>query len=415
MLKKLLLSFSLLLPFLGFTQIIKKPIGCFAGSNGINTNVLSHTDVRGVLLIEKWADIEPTPGVYDFNKLNAKIDAVQAKGLKYALAIAGGAFGSPDWLTNTLNISYHDFEYQNQNWRLPLWWDSVCYQKLNQLITELGKQYASDSMLSHVYVTQMTVNGIEGHLNGVDMTDFTKDGFSSQKWIDQAYNTTLLFAQAFPDKPIVFEVHEIDKDTIVPSTIINNLYNDESLCNRIGLGMWWISGKTSYQSNLIDFIQKFKGDKYAQIIGRSDQENRFQDSMYSGVFTQAKQLGIRYIEPWPYEFQFKTHDSLMQDFNNWADANFSASDTCTFLNINENIKQNKNAIVAFPNPTNNSLKIQIEYPYQNLQFSLFNLNGLELLTTENQTDLDISQLASGTYIVRIHIDNRIIRKKIIKL
>lgn len=415
MLKNLLFSFLLFLPSLGLAQIIKKPIGCFAGTNGTNNAVLTHKDVRGVLLIEKWADIEPTPGVYDFSKLNSKIDAVQAKGLKYSLAIAGGAFGSPDWLTNTLNITYHDFEYQNQNWRLPLWWDSLCYQKLNQLITELGKQYASDSMLSHVYVTQMTVNGIEGHLNGVNMTDFSKDGFSSQKWIDQAYNTTLLFAHAFPVKPIVFEVHEIDKDTIVPSTIINKLYNDESLCNRIGLGMWWISGKTSYQSNLINFIEKFKGDKYAQIIGRSDQEYRFQDSMYSSVFTQAKQLGIRYIEPWPYEFQFQTHDSLMQDFNNWADANFSTSDTCTLLNINENIKQNKNAIVAFPNPTNNLLKIHIEYPYQNLQFSLFNLNGLELLSIDNQTELDISQLAIGTYIVRIHIDNQIIRKKIIKL
>ncbi|GAA5219942.1 hypothetical protein GCM10025777_05720 [Membranihabitans marinus] len=400
---------------MSFAQIIDKPIGCFAGTNGTHPSVLTHEEVRGVLLIEKWSDIEVKPDEYDFSLLNQKIDAVKAKGLKYALAIAGGAFGSPNWLIDSLNVEYHNFQYQGQNWRLPLWWDPTCAEKLTSLIAQLGNQYSSDSLLSHIYVTQMTVNGIEGHLNGVNMVNFTTDGFTNQKWMDQARNTAMAFAHAFPYKPIVFEVHEIDRDTLLPAAIINNLYNNESLCNRLGLGMWWISGKTSYQPALLEFIKNFPGDKYAQVIGRSNQEERFQNSDYGSVFIQAKQLGIRYIEPWPYEFQHRTHDSLMQDFNSWADSAFTPSDTCSVLSTNEDNLPVKVGVNLYPNPSKGLLKVDISQPYQDLQISIYNLNGQQVSKTYNQTEWNISHLNNGTYILIINIDNHLIPKKLVKL
>ncbi len=415
MLKNIVHPFFLLFPFLVSAQIISKPIGCYAGTNGTNANVLAHSEVRGVLLTEKWSDIETFPGVYDFTKLNQKINTVKTAGLKYSLAIAGGAFGCPDWLVDSLNINYHNFQYQGQTWRLPLWWDTLCLQRLTNLISQLGNQYASDSMLSHVYVTQMSVNGIEGHLNGIDMNAFAIDGFTNQLWIDAAINTALSFANAFPEKPIVFEVHEINHDTIVPATIINNLYSNTGLCNRIGLAMWWISGKTSYQTDLLNFIENFEGDKYAQVIGRSDQTQRFEDSLYSTVFTQAKQLGIRYIEPWPYEFQYHTYDSLMQDFNAWADANFSSTDTCTSLVVSETKNINTNEISVYPNPFNGFIKVKPDFPYHQLKFSILNSNGQLLHSLVNQTEFGLNHLPEGIYYIVINIDNQQTTKKLIKI
>ncbi|SFD85987.1 hypothetical protein [Thermophagus xiamenensis] len=50
-----------LLPF-GLTgQTIEKPRGCFAGTNGTHPDVLSHPEARGVLLIEKWSNLETSP------------------------------------------------------------------------------------------------------------------------------------------------------------------------------------------------------------------------------------------------------------------------------------------------------------------------------------------------------------------
>jgi len=329
----LLLSAFLLLSISLYGQSIQRPVGCFVGSNGTNPDAMAHPDARGVLLLDKWSNLEVTPGNFDFTDLDNKIAVVTDANQKYALAIAGGAFGSPAWLVDDLDVDYVDFNYRNQDWRLPLWWDTIVQERLDLLITAIGDRYAQDTFLSHVYVSQMTINGIEGHLNGINMNSFAADGFTADRWTTSAKETTAKFAQAFPNSPIVFEIHEIDRDTVIPATIINELNDSPDLCGRFGLAMWWISGKISYQSDLLEFIGNFEGDKYAQVIGRSDQPQRFQDSLYGTVFTQAKALGIRYIEPWPYEFQHHTHDSLFHDFNIWADANFFSDGGCFSLPV----------------------------------------------------------------------------------
>ena len=391
-----------------FGQIIQKPVGCFAGTNGTNPLVLAHNDVRGVLLIEKWSEIEKIQGEYDFTSLNSKIEAVKSAGLKYSLAIAGGAFGSPSWLIDSLNVTYQDFDYQGKSWRLPLWWDPTCDQKLTSLINELGVEYGSDSELSHIYVTQMTVNGIEGHLNGVDIPTLKNNGFSNQIWINAAKKTVLDFMNAFPDKPIVFEIHEIDRNITIPVSIITDLTNDPNLCSRFGLGMWWISGKTTYQSDLIDFISEYEGDKYAQIIGRSDQIERFEDDDHSNVFAQAKSLGIRYIEPWPYEFQHNTYDNLMADFNEWADNNFQSSDTCLVTSSVNEISDKNEVLNVHPNPAKDYIQLQIDKP---LQLSIINITGAKVKDYSIVADgkLNVANLNKGIYFVVDEQGNNIAR------
>lgn len=242
-------------------QIIVKPRGCFAGTNGTEALTMSNQECRGVLLSVHWSDIETSPGVFNFTNLDNKIYTVVSAGLKYSLAVAAGAFGSPEWLINYNDVEYLEFQYQNKNWKLPLWWSSPVQERMTLLIQELGKKYAQDPNLSHVYITQMTSNGIEGHLNGVNADSLIKHGFTNDKWASAAKNCALQFAEAFPNTALVFEIHEINKDTTVPAKIINDLFNDSNLCKRVGLGMWWISGKDSYQTNLIKFIEKFEGDK----------------------------------------------------------------------------------------------------------------------------------------------------------
>jgi hypothetical protein len=74
---------------------------------------------------------------------------------------------------------------------------------------------------------------------------------------------------------------------------------------------------------LIRAIEAFSGDVYGQVIGRSDQPDRFQDGDYATVFEQAKKLGMRYIEPWNYEFEHHTHDDLFAAFNRYCEQLYS--------------------------------------------------------------------------------------------
>lgn len=395
-------------------QIIEKPRGCYAGTNGINSDAMAHSESRGVLITVHWADIETTPNIFDFSSIHSKINLVKNAHLKYTLAISGGSVGSPSWLVETLGADYMDITFRGNPVKLPLWWDSLVMDRLERLSIALGDEFNTDSSLSHIYVTQMTANGVEGHLNGVDMNAFKNKGYSDQKWIDAAKQTTYFFADAFPKIPIVFEVHEIDYDTVVPATIMNSLYQDSNLCQRVGLGMWWISGKTSYQPNLVQFIQEFPGDKYAQIIGRSDQTYRFQDSVYSSVFDQAKLLGIRYIEPWPYEFQHHTHDSLVQNFNHWADANFSPSDSCISGLFTNLLAKPKTSIDMYPNPTTGVLHISLGQTNKECLITIYNVQGQEISTIQNKTSINLYYLEPGTYIIRLITDGFEIRKRIVK-
>ncbi len=397
-----LLYFLFLFCGIATAQVVQKPVGCFAGTNGLDPNVLAHPEARGVLLSYKWNELEVSPGVFDFTDLNAAISAVTNTGLPYSLAILGGAFGSPNWLMDSLGASYFDFNYQNQDWRLPLWWEQVVMDRLDTLIAAVGNGYANDPMLSHVYVTQMTVNGVEGHLNGVDMNAFAASGFSAQNWISSAESTALKYADAFPTKPIVFEVHEIDHDTLVPSTIVYDLYQHSSLCERFGLAMWWLSGKTSYQTDMLECIANFEGDKYAQVIGRSDQLHRFQDSLYSTVFSQAKALGIRYMEPWPFEFQYHTNDSLISDFNEWADAHFASADTCGLFSNIQNPYEKQEGSTVYPNPATSVLTVA---GHDLTEISVLDVHGKEVMhekfTATTSRQITVTHLPGGAYLIRI--------------
>ena len=415
---KLIFSISVLLISLTVNaQIIIKPNGCYAGTNGFQPAVMSHPESRGVLIAKKWYEIEISPGVFDFNSLNSDINKVKAAGLKYSLAILAGAVGSPDWIIDMMNVDFISYEFIGDTVRLPFWWDTIVQTRLDVLISELGVQYSQDTSLSHVYVTQMTTNGVEGHLNGLNINDFNSVGFTNQKWIDAAKATTYSFANAFPNVPIVFEVHEINNDTIVPATVINELYADPALCKRVGLSMWWISGKTSYQPNLINYISNFNGDKYAQVIGRSDQLERFEDSLYSNVFVQAKQLGIRYIEPWPFEFQNHTHDSLFQDFNQWSDNIFLTSVTCSGITaIEDQVFSKPNNLSIYPNPNNGKMTIEQSEAFSKIQ--IIDVNGQIIFEKKvpltKSITIDVSNTPNGIYLIKVLNNKNVSIQKIMK-
>ncbi len=154
---------------------------------------------------------------------------------------------------------------------------------------------------------------------------------AGDRWVQAVEQAARSFASAFPNKAIAVEVHEIDQSASAAERIINDLWNDLSLAQRVGAAMWWISGKTTYQPNLIQVLKDYSGDIYGQVIGRSDQVDRFRNKDYRTVFSQAKEIGLRYIEPWDYEFRTGTNsangawDALFGDFNAWAGATFGGT------------------------------------------------------------------------------------------
>ena len=79
----------------------------------------------------------------------------------------------------------------------------------------------------------------------------------------------------------------------------------------------------------------------------------------------------------------------------------------------ESITENDFSI--YPNPNDGKLKLGIESNYSELNVSIYTLSGERVLVVDNQTEIDISNLLSGTYLVKITVDGKIRIIKIIKI
>jgi hypothetical protein len=352
---------------LSFTRAqVEKPTGVFSASGATNTAIYDNSALRGVLIRADWSMIEATDDVFNFTFITNQVAAAKAAGKSWSLAVAAGGPGSPAWLTDTGGkaVPYFTYDFHGTSTKLPLFWNSTALAELAELAAALGAEFNSDADLKLVYVSQMTANGIEGHLNGIDQTAFTSAGYTATNWINASEATAVAFADAFPDKALAFEVHELFGDETVPETIINDLWNDAALEQRVGAGMWWISGGTTYQPDLVTVLTDFEGDVYGQVIGKSYdgawtastsypamtfrmptsppstnryryqvliagtsgtseptwpttvnatvsdgsvvwicRPSRFDGGDYTSVFDQAMTIGMRYIEPWEDEFK----------------------------------------------------------------------------------------------------------------
>lgn len=95
------------------------------------------------------------------------------------------------------------------------------------------------------------------------------------------------------------------------------------------------------------------------------------------------------------------------NFTKPADATFSTS--CTLNTSDFNLMQN---ISIYPNPTSSSVSISSSTKILSLE--LYNLLGKRILITKNSNKLDLSNLNSGVYLVKIQTEKGETTKKIIK-
>lgn len=303
------------------TTDITKPKGLYTSSFG-NETALDNNQVIGSLIRVKWSEIEPKKGIYDFSSIEQFREIIKDRNLKWSLGIIAGG-DSPLWLTESIEADYFEIiGIDNTIKRIPKIWDTIVNERLSLLAEALSNEYGEDEDLVLVYVPQMTANGIEGHFNGVTTEELLDAGLTSDRWVNAVKETARIFANAFTKKAIAVEVHDIMEDTSIPNRMMTDLWNEPSLNHRVGAAMWWISGKNTYQPDLVNALIDFPGDIYAQAIGRSDQPSRFENNDYTTIFEQAQTIGVRYMELWEYEFVNNTFPQEFESFNEYANTNF---------------------------------------------------------------------------------------------
>lgn len=289
-----------------------------------DSEAIKHDQVRGCLIRVRWDEIEREKGVYDFSMVKRQLGRVSSAGKDWSLGIVAGQHAPKD-LQEDPAIPQIKFNFRGTTpISVPAGWSSSVQDRLKKLAQATAKEFGSDKHLKLVYVPQMTANGIEGHFNGCPDSALDSAGYTDDGWVKAVEQTAIDFAKAFPDKALAVEVHEIRRSAKPSERIMNDLWANASLGHRVGIAMWWLSGRTSYQGDLVNVIKKFPGDKYAQVIARSSDSRQFEGGEFLSIFKQAKELGIRYIEPWEVEFKGSQFDSIFKDYNAWADKTFGS-------------------------------------------------------------------------------------------
>lgn len=318
-------------PFPNDAYKIKLPKGIFSShTEGFTVDSLDNPEARGGLIRVEWETIEPEPGEFNFSEIDLLVQDMKDRKQMWSLGVRT-SFHSPTWLAEKLGAEYFEFEFDEDfleqnpdtitSWPKP--WDPVVQDRLRILVDELAARYNTDADLGLVYISQMASIGIEGHFIGVTEGSLAENGVTEESWVNISVATAEMFAAAFTNKALAFEIHDILFSPNAAIRIIDSLWENPELHYRIGAAMWWLSGKTSYQPELLAFMESFEGPIYAQLIGKSSQPQRFENDEFTSVFDQADQLGIRYIEIWNNDMVISDWDENYALFNEQVDARYS--------------------------------------------------------------------------------------------
>jgi hypothetical protein len=87
------------------------------------------------------------------------------------------------------------------------------------------------------------------------------------------------------------------------------------------------------------------------------------------------------------------------------------SDPLSSIHDNKNIS----VIHVFPNPTNGILYIGSESTIQNAKIDIFNITGEKIFSERSINKVDLHNLSTGIYILKIELDNKIEIHRIIKI
>ncbi|WP_298419706.1 T9SS type A sorting domain-containing protein [uncultured Kordia sp.] len=162
--------------------------------------------------------------------------------------------------------------------------------------------------------------------------------------------------------------------------------------------------------------RNFERFVYAYTLGNQTeliiQEWVTADDVWRNKFRQLRTFDVDNNE---IELIYQAWNSDINDWRNlsrtisfWSAA--EAFDAST-LSINS-IGKNSYSVVVYPNPTANYININTNTSTPVHSVTLYNLQGKQILKTVGKTKIDIGHLAAGMYLVKIHIDNSMITKKI---
>jgi hypothetical protein len=81
----------------------------------------------------------------------------------------------------------------------------------------------------------------------------------------------------------------------------------------------------------------------------------------------------------------------------------------------ENLEEEIIDLLVYPNPASNVVFIDVPFPYAQMQYSIFDMSGKMVdIGVVNKNSINISELGTGAYIIRVDVDGKIAERKVVR-
>jgi hypothetical protein len=195
----------------------RQPAGYYVmqevGAQNVKDVKLASRIFSGIVIRERWTNLSPLPGTYDFSFLDKQVLRARKYGKQYILSIYTGN-NAPLWLNVPLYKS------------APYPWDSTMLYWHGQMVAAIGARYANDPYLVGVELSGPT-RGPSGSLEMM-LADGLKSqpGYSNDRMIASWFQCIDQYARAFRYCALISDggVAPGGKDATITQAVFDYLY-----------------------------------------------------------------------------------------------------------------------------------------------------------------------------------------------
>jgi hypothetical protein len=141
-------------------------------NNDLKDIKLKNPKVKHITYRDRWSRMNPAKGQYNFDHLRQQVDRYHKYNKPWALGVMTGT-NSPLWLPGPRIKN-------NKGERLIAPWEPSLPGYYSDLHYKLQEEFGTDTLLSEVWMTGVTVPSQEMHLNGIQ----NATGFSNAKMVN---------------------------------------------------------------------------------------------------------------------------------------------------------------------------------------------------------------------------------------
>jgi len=212
------------LPEQGFSEV---PRGVFCllpsstGGAGNDPAVYSDPNVDGISARQRWCDLEPREGAFDFTFLDTVISKAAAGGKKVLLRIgtSGGSVqaggNTPAWVFDAIKAEplpnsqkFFTFNDGATTRTIPVFWDPVYLAKKKSMIKALGAHFTHNPAVEIVSASFANAQSEDWGVphTAADVNNWLAAGYTTQKMLNAARQIIDTTVKAFPYQYVTLAV-----------------------------------------------------------------------------------------------------------------------------------------------------------------------------------------------------------------